>query len=492
MLPALLAAMFMAQFDLYVVNVAGPSLEHDLHMSDALLELVVAGYGFTYASGLVTGGRLGDLYGPRRMFIAGTLAFSVISVLAGLAQSPGQLVAARLAQGLAGALMVPQVLATITAVFPREERAKALSWFGVTIGGGAVAGQIVGGVLLQADIAGLGWRPIFLVNGPIGIAAAAAAVALQPATRPTSSPRLDPLGAIGISAGLALILAPLALGRSESWPLWTWVALAASIPVLVLTLRWEQSHRQPLVDLMLFRNASFTRGLVVSAAAFAGFFSLTFALSLLLQGGLHLTPLRAGLTFGPLGVAFSVASISAQRLVARHGVRLVVIGLGVSTLGNVLLWSVLVLSGAHLTATRLIGPMVLIGAGNGLGIPALLGSVLARIAPDRAGTAAGLVTTTQQFASAAGVTGIGSIFFAVLNHQSYPHAMEWVVAVDVLLMSVATAGALSLLNASAAPGGPTIPRAEREQQPTATAAAPPAPPADRPQPSNSNDHASRL
>ena len=450
MLPALLAAMFMAQFDLYVVNVAGPRLQSELHVGQAALELIVAGYGFTYASGLVTGGRLGDLFGPRRMFISGTLAFTVASLLCGLAQNPTELVVARLVQGLAGALMVPQVLATITAVFPPAERARALSWFGVTIGVGSVAGQVLGGLLLQWDVAGLGWRPIFLVNVPIGLASAAAALWLQPRTRTPGRSRIDPLGALGISGSLALALAPLALGRAEGWPAWTWISLAASVPVMAMALRWQRSPRnpQPLVDLTLFRDPTFTRGLVIGVAVFAGFFSLTFTLSLLLQNGLGLTPLQAGLTFCPLGLAFAIASISAQRLAARHGLRLVTAGIAVSAFGNLALWLDLVASGADTSVARLIAPMVMIGAGNGLGIPPLIGTVLSRIQPRQAGSAAGILTTSQQFAAATGVTAIGSVFFAALGggHDIGAHAaaMQWVLGLDVALMAVAATGAVLL------------------------------------------------
>ena len=180
MLPVVLLAMFMAGFDIWVVNVAGPSLQRDLHVSDAALQLIVGGYAFMYASGMVTGGRLGDLVGYRRMFMAGVASFALASLLCGLAQSPTELVVARLLQGLTGAAMVPQVLALITAAFPVRERTRALAWFGVTMGLGFVSGQILGGGLIQANILGLGWRAIFLVNVPVGIAALIAASAVVP------------------------------------------------------------------------------------------------------------------------------------------------------------------------------------------------------------------------------------------------------------------------------------------------------------------------
>ncbi|HEY5835750.1 MFS transporter [Streptomyces sp.] len=452
MLPVLLAAMFMAQFDLYVVNVAAPSLERDIHASQAALELIVAGYGFTYASGLITGGRLGDLLGSRLMFLGGTLAFSIASLLCGLAQNPGQLVVARLLQGLTGAAMVPQVLAMITAVFPATERARALAWFGVVIGVGAVAGQVLGGVLLQWDVLGLGWRVIFLVNVPIGLAALAFALRLLPHRASPARPRLDPVGAVGVSAALALVLAPLVLGRAEHWPVWTWICLIAAVPVMVLVLRYESALAgrggQPMLDLSLFRNAVFVRGLVVCLGTFCSFFSLMFALTLVLQSGLGLSPLEAGFTFAPLGVAFAAASITSPRVVGRFGARLVTTGTAIAAVGMLALLVVVQLAGGDTSAALLIGPMVVIGAGNGLAVPALTGVVLAGARTVNAGAAAGVLTTTQQFSSAAGVAGIGTVFFAALGAghgvSDFASALTWVASVDSAL-ALLSCGASALL-----------------------------------------------
>src|SRR6266567_2963030 len=253
MLPVVLLAMFMAGFDIWVVNVAAPSLQRDLHVSDAALQLIVGGYAFMYASGMVTGGRLGDLVGYRRLFMIGVVSFAAASLLCGLAQSSTELVAARLIQGLTGAVMVPQVLALITATFPVAERSRALAWFGVTMGVGFVSGQILGGGLIQANIFGLGWRAIFLVNVPVGVLAVIVASIVVPHAQGRHRPRLDPLGAVGVSAAIALALVPLTLGRDEGWPPWTWASLAAALPVLALTVAWERhlTRRggEPLLDL---------------------------------------------------------------------------------------------------------------------------------------------------------------------------------------------------------------------------------------------------
>ncbi|MEU9060950.1 MFS transporter [Streptomyces sp. NPDC048430] len=445
MLPVLLAAMFMAQFDLYVVNVAAPSLEHDLGAGQAALELIVAGYGFTYASGLITGGRLGDLLGSRAMFLYGTLAFTLASLLCGLAQNSGELVGARLLQGLTGAAMVPQVLATITSVFPAAERAKALAWFGVTIGVGAVAGQVLGGVLLQVDVLGLGWRVIFLVNVPIGLAAVGFAMRLLPRRAPGAGVRLDPLGALGISVSLALFLLPLVIGRSEGWPVWAWICLVASVPLMALTLKWENAllrrGGQPMLDTLLLRNKVFVQGLVVCFGAFCAFFSFMFALTLVFQTGLGLSPLKAGIMFTPLGLAFAIASILSPRIAARQGARLITIGTAVAAVGMLALVIDVQLSGDDTTALRLVAPMILIGLGNGLAVPAVTGAVLAGARPAQAGAAAGVLTTSQQFASAAGVAVLGTVFFAAVGTRhgvaAYGDALTWVAAIDLALVLLA-------------------------------------------------------
>jgi EmrB/QacA subfamily drug resistance transporter len=451
MLPVILSATFMALFDFFVVNVAAPSLEHDLHAGQAALELIVGGYAFTYASGMVTGGRLGDLFGYRRLFLAGMVAFTLASLLCGLAQSPAQLVAARLLQGLTGAAMVPQVLALITATFPAEERPRAMSWFGVTAGIGSIAGQVLGGLLLDVDLFGLGWRVIFLINVPVGVVALVFALRLLPRHRSQRRPRLDPLGAAGISGALALVLVPLILGREQGWPMWTWVSMAASAPVLAATLRWElrlaRRGSEPLLDLTLFRNRAFAAGLPVNVAFMAYFGSFMFVLTLLLQGGLGLSPLEAGLTFLPLGLLFSVTSVLGRSLVARYGLRVMAVGASVSGLGLVVLIGELQELGGGITPAWLLIPTALVGLGNGLVLPALIGAVLAGIRPSHGGAAAGVLTTTQQFAGAAGVAVLGAVFFSGLGaHPSRDDFAATTEAVTFLALAlVLTAAALTML-----------------------------------------------
>jgi EmrB/QacA subfamily drug resistance transporter len=445
MLPVVLLAMFMAGFDIWVVNVAGPSLQRDLHVSDASLQLIVGGYAFMYASGMVTGGRLGDLVGYRRMFMIGVASFAVASLLCGLAQSPAELVGARLLQGLTGAAMVPQVLALITATFPAPERSRALAWFGVTMGLAFVSGQILGGLLLQANVFGLGWRAIFLVNVPVGAAALIAAALVVPRARGHRRPRLDPLGAVGVSASVALALVPLTLGHDEGWPAWTWICLAACIPVFALTLAWERrlTRRggEPLLDLPLFRDRAFAAGTAVNFALVFFFGSFMFVLTLLLQAGLGQSPLRAGLEAGPLALAFTTMSILGPRLAARLGPWSITLGAGLDVLGTIALILTGVRYGGHLTGWDLAPATAIIGLGQGMALPSLIGAALSHVPPERAGAAAGILTTAQQFGVASGVAVIGAVFYTRLGvtRASSVSAMELAMAVNAVVVLAAAA-----------------------------------------------------
>ena len=453
-LPVILAAMFMAMFDYFVVNVAASSLQHDLHAGEAAIELIVGGYGFAYASGLITGGRLGDLFGHRRLFVLGMSLFAVASLLCGLAPDGWSLVAFRVLQGATAALMVPQVLALINTMFPVQERAKAMSAFGATIGIGAVAGQVLGGVLLDANLFGWGWRSIFFINVPIGLVAVVLAMRWLPKTEPTHRPKLDPVGAVGISLALALVLIPVTLGRSEGWPVWTIVSMLASVPVLFATLAYERRLQrgggQPVLDMQMVRERVFAAGMVISGGYLAFFAGFMLCLTLLLQDGLGLSPLRAGLAFAPLGVAFACSSFFLARRVAdRIGNRVIVLGAVLSLLGLAVTFLVLAVQGTEVTALELIPGGILVGLGNGMAIPSMIGAVLSSgIEPHKAGMAAGVLTTAQQFGNAVGATVLGTVFFSVLgagvDMHSFVSAMQTTVAVGIGIVLVVLASAFLL------------------------------------------------
>jgi len=380
MLPVILIAMFMAGFDIWAVNVAAPSLQRDLHVSDAALQLIVGGYAFMYASGMVTGGRLGDLFGYKRLFLIGVVTFALASLACGVAPTAGALVVFRLVQGLTGAVMVPQVVALITATFPARERSKALGFYGATMGLGFVSGQILGGGLIQANIFGLGWRAIFLVNVPVGVIALIVAAVVVPAARSQRRPRLDPLGAVGVSGGLALALVPLTLGRDEGWPVWTWVSLALALPVLAATLAWERrltrNGGEPLLNLALFRDRAFSAGLLLNFAALFFFGSFMFVLTLLLQSGLGLSPLHAGIVNLPLALTFIAMTLLGPKVAARLGSRSITLGAVFAVVGALVLALTAAHYGGQLTGWETAPGTALIGIGQGLMVPSLMSAVL--------------------------------------------------------------------------------------------------------------------
>jgi len=445
-LPVIMSAFFMYGFDAQVVNVALPSLRHDLHADEASLELVVGGYVFVYATGLVTGGRLGDRIGYRKMFLGGMIGFTLASALCAVSQNPSQLVVSRLLQGFAAAAMVPQMLALVTVIFPPEERPRALSWYGVTAGLAGIFGQIVGGLLLVADVAGLGWRTIFLVNVPVGAVLVTLGWRLLPRTAPDNRSRLDLIGVAGISGSLGLTLVPLIFGRGLGWPGWIWIFLVVAVPTLALTVRWEQrvTRRggQPLLDVTLFGSRIFNIGMAMNAAFMLFFMSISFVLSLFVQDGLGLSPLRAGLCFVPLAIGAMVTSLVGRRLIATYGLWIMTLGSAVTTVSVLVIAVGLHVVGDGNSVPVLLAALTLMGLGNGLILPSLVGVPLATVTAEQAGVASGMLSTFQQFASVTGLASVGTLFFATLGRGTgtgaYAHAAEvsaWVAFGITFLMS---------------------------------------------------------
>jgi MFS family permease len=450
MLVALMTATFMAQFDFFVVNVAAPTIETQLHAGQGALQLIVAGYAFAYAAGLITGGRLGDLLGHRRLFVVGMAAFTVASGLCGIASTPAELIAARLAQGASAAAMVPQIFAVINTVFEERARPHALGWYGATAGLGSIAGQALGGLLINADLFGWGWRAIFLVNIPVGLVAAPLAQRVLPPARPGKQASLDVMGALGLAAAIGLVVVPLAFGHTAGWPAWTWLCIAAAVPIAAVTLWWQRALSSrggaPVMELSLFRERAWTAGLAANAAFLGYFASLMFTLTLLLQGGFRLGTVAAGLTFVPMGIAFAATSLLGRRFTARYGTRALIGGALVTAAGMISV--VAILADPTIAVGWLIPGLVLAGAGNGVVLPSLIGTTLARVAPRHAGAAAGTLTTAAQFSGALGVAGVGSVFFAALGAQptraAYESAMQRATAIDVALVGLVIAGLVVL------------------------------------------------
>jgi EmrB/QacA subfamily drug resistance transporter len=414
-LPVLLAGAFMVVLDFFIVNVALPSIATDLGAGESSLEWVVAGYGLTFAAFLITAGRLGDEFGRRRIYALGLGLFTAASAACGLAPSPGTLVLARVGQGVAGAVVMPQVLSIIGVTYKEADYVRALSYYGVALGLAAVGGQVIGGALVQTDVAGLGWRGCFLINVPIGLAALAATPRLVPESRAPARARIDLPGAVVLALGLTAVLLPLIEGRQHGWPAWTWISLGVSPLILgdfvVHQARLARRREGALLDLALFRERTFAAGVLTQlflACAQASFFVY---LALYLQDGRGLNPLEAGLVFTILAVAYVVVSGPAPELTKRFGRSVVAAG-GASLAAGLLALALATAEvGVGGSILVLVPGLVMVGAGIGLCFTPLTSTVLSGVDPARAGAASGAMSTITQVGYALGVAVTGVIFF---------------------------------------------------------------------------------
>src|SRR6266496_254185 len=331
-LVVMLCGAFLPVLDFFIVNVALPTMDSTLHASAPMLELVVAGYGVAYALMLVVGGRLGDAIGRRRMFVAGLVGFTISSLLCGIAPNIGVLIATRIAQGLSAAMSQPQVLATFQATLDGHRRARAIALYASMGGVAASLGQLLGGLIVNADIAGLSWRPIFLVNVPIGVAVLALTRRFVPATRSPKPASVDLPGTVLLGVAIVALLVPLTEGRVLHWPTWIWLLLAVSVvaatAMVIVERRTERAGRTPLVPPSLVSLRSMRRGLSIAMTFFMGFGAFMFVFALTVQNGLHESALQSGLAISPMAVAFFAGTLMAPRLLARYGRRVVVAGLG--------------------------------------------------------------------------------------------------------------------------------------------------------------------
>jgi EmrB/QacA subfamily drug resistance transporter len=418
-LAVVLIGVLLPMVDFFIVNVALPTIDADLHASQPMLELVVSGYASAYALLLVLGGRLGDSLGRKRLFLIGMAAFTVTSLACGLAPSALALVIGRVAQGASAALMVPQVLATIQAATTGERRARALGRYGATGGLAAVLGQVLGGLLVSANIDGSGWRPIFLVNVPIGLVGFVLARRYVPDSRHGNAARVDGRGTVLLGLTVLAVLIPLTEGQSLRWPDWT-IALLAAAPLLGLAfarteVRIERAGRTPLVPPSLLRHASMRRGLLLALPFFAGFGAFMFCYALLVQQGLHDSALTAGAGLVPMAAAFLLASLSTSRLLARYGARVLAAGALLQAAGLVVLVATVYLGWPGLSVLWLAPGLAIAGLGQGLVMSPLFGIVLSEVPPAVAGAGSGVLTTTQQTALALGVATLGSLFLTMAD-----------------------------------------------------------------------------
>lgn len=440
-LVVVLAGTFVTYLDFFIVNVALPSIHAELHAGPAALQFVVAGFALTFAVGMISGGRLGDVYGRRRVFGAGLVLFTLTSAACGLAPNADVLVVSRLLQGFSAALMTPQVLAILGTVYAGARRAKAFAGYGLTMGAAAVLGQLIGGVLIALDIAGSGWRSIFLINVPVGIAALASLRRTVPESHGERT-SLDLVGTALVTGALTAVVLPLVEGRQVGWPAWTWVCFAAA-PVLFASFVAHQflrarAGRAPLVRLGMFRDRRFAVG-TLTGIAFGGVpASLFFVLALYLQEGRRLSALESGLVFTAVGIGYFAAMLTAERLAARLGRQLLAIGALTVGAGAVLLSTV---SSAPIAAA--LPGLAVVGVGIGMVLVPLTATALADVAPAQAGAASGVLATSLQLGGALSVAAIGAVYYGALG-GGVPGAYGESLLV-LAVVTVLTAGLVQLL-----------------------------------------------
>ena len=415
-LAIVVAAQFMFGVDAFIVNVALPTIAVELDASAAQVEAVIAIYLIAYATLVVTGGRLGDIYGTRNVFLGGVLGFTVTSLWCGLARSGPELIAARLAQGATAALMVPQVLATLHLLFSDASRGRAFGIYGVVLGLAGAAGFLLGGVLVTLDLAGLGWRTVFFVNVPFGLVIIGAALRIMPSVPRRAGTRLDLAGALVLFAGLLCLIGPLLFGHDLHWSSLVWLAMAAGVAIVAAFPRLERSVAKgggmPLIDLALLSDAAFMRGLCAAFFFFFANLSFYLVMTIFMQKALHIPPLPAGLVFVPLALAFVVASRHSGARARQRGTLVLIEGCAIQLAGLAAL--VLVVASVEAPDAWLLALVLTIfGYGQGLVMAPLSSAVLSTVRPASAGSGSGMYGTTAQIANASGVATIGAVFFAI-------------------------------------------------------------------------------
>ncbi len=445
----LLTGAVLAPLDFFIVNVAMPSITKGLGATAADVQLVISGYAVVFAVFLITGGRLGDIFGRKAIFLLGLAGFAVASAFCGLAWSPLSLIVARLVQALAAAAMAPQALASVHALFPPHERGRALSFYGIAIGLSSIIGQLLGGALVSADIGGLSWRLIFLINLPIVLVTFIAALPLLRETRAGRRPRLDWGGVVLSSAALTVFVVPLVEGRERGWPLWS-IAMLVTTPIFVdlfrrYELRLAKAGGDPLVSIEIFRSPGVLRGLgaLMTLYAMASFF-LTY--SIYLQSGVGFTALQAGLAILPFSAGLLLASTCSPMIGRWMGTAAPSLGFALSATGAVV--QALLVRGfpaGALPPWPLMGPaLALTGAGMGMSLPTMVRVIVERVDPHRAGMVGGVVNSTLQVSSAISVAVIGGLFYAALGTHSDPASVARAYAIALLAIAACHAGGATL------------------------------------------------
>lgn len=440
-LGVLMAGTFVIVLDFFIVNVAMPAMQTDLGASASEIEWVVAGYGLSFAVFLVTAGRLGGAIGRRRALMLGFAVFTLASAACAAAPTAPALIASRIVQGIAAALLSANVLSIIGVTYTGRDRVRAISVYGIVMGIASIGGQVVGGALIGADAFGLGWRWVFLINVPVGIVALLLAPRLVAESRADQGSKIDLGGGALLTVALTALVYPLIEGRQNGWPLWAWLSLALTLPLFITFALYERrmarKGRSPLLTLTIFRERALSAGLLTQLALWCGQASFFLVLALYLQQGRGLSPLRSGLVFVIMAAAYTAASARAPALTLRFGRNLVVAGALTLALGHASLLLAVHSIGTGGQLALLTPGLLLVGAGMGLCITPLTATVLAKANPQQAGAVSGSLSTMQQVGNALGVAITGLIFFSAGRH-GIAHAFQLSVA-ELALLLVAVA-----------------------------------------------------
>ncbi|MEU6374313.1 MFS transporter [Streptomyces sp. NPDC046909] len=450
-LAIIMTAAFMDLVDVTIVNIAIPSIQAEAGATVSQIQWITAGYALAFAAGLITGGRLGDIHGRKRLFLIGIGGFTLASALCGFAANPEMLVAARILQGGMAAMMVPQVLSIVHATFPAEERGKVFGLFGAIVGLGAVSGPLLGALLTEWNLFGLEWRPIFLINLPVGIAGLILGSRFITESRAPRALKLDLVGVALVTLGLLMLLYPLTRGRELGWPLWGYVSMAGALVVGAALVAYEKRKTardgSPLVELSLFKVKSFAAGIAVQTVFGIGLGIFFLVWTLYMQTGLGWRPLKAGLTGVPFSIAVSLAAgLSVQKLVPRVGGRRVLQTGALTMATGVLLylWEA-DRYGMSIAPWQMSLPLIVMGLGMGLIFAPLTDMVLSRVPREHSGSASGLINTMQQMGNALGLGLVSVVFFNQIPDglrpdevgpvfvAAFQHALGWVAAVMLVI-----------------------------------------------------------
>ncbi|MCG7405963.1 MFS transporter [Paenibacillus sp. ACRRX] len=404
----------------YMIQVALPSMQNSLHASFSEAQLIVAGYSLGLAMALIVSGKLGDMYGRKRLLVIGVITFTVTAALGGLASDPTILIMIRIMQGLAAALIQPQVLSLMQTSFLPQEKALAFGIYGAVIGVGFAFGLLLGGMLVNLNVFELGWRTVFFFNVPFGLLVLLC-LPILPETQGDRQQHIDWLGAVLLITGLFMLIFPLSEGQKQGWPLWTWVSMLLALPVMNVFAAVENRKRQlgrlPLIDLTIFRLRPFSVGLFTVSVIYLNMFSFFFVLSYYVQFGLHWDVQATGMVFLPLGIGYFLTSLVSSRIVRKWGLRVLKIGALLMAIGNFsLIWSIHI-DASHMLHVRNIVVLLVYGFGLGMVTTPLFSVVLGAVPEEAAGTGSGLLTTCTYLANSFGVALIGILFSSMLGRS---------------------------------------------------------------------------